>query len=184
MQGKNGNGNGRGGGKHHDGGHDPAGGSRAGGEHAGHDRAEHDHTGHDHSSHHRMMIRDFRKRFFVSLGLTVPILILSPTVQGILGYSLSFPFSRYLLFALASGIFFYGGWPFLTGLVDELRRAGVRRIWVGGLAQDICVRATVLDGLEAGFETHLIRAATRPVDRQDGSRTLEEMQRAGAVVES
>ena len=71
-----------------------------------------------------------------------------------------------------------------TGLVDELRRAGVRRIWVGGLAQDICVRATVLDGLGAGFETHLIHAATRPVDRQDGSRTLEEMQRAGAVVES
>jgi Cu2+-exporting ATPase len=82
----------------------------------------HDHGGHDHSSHHRMMIRDFRKRFFVSLGLTIPILVLSPTVQGILGYAFTFPFSSYLLFALASAIFIYGGWPFLKGLVDELRR--------------------------------------------------------------
>ena len=75
----------------------------------------------NHASHHRMMIRDFRRRFFVSLGLTVPILVLSPTVQGILNYSLSFPFSRYVLFALASAIFLYGGWPFLKGLADELK---------------------------------------------------------------
>jgi Cu2+-exporting ATPase len=87
-----------------------------------HNGERHDHGGHDHSSHHRMMIRDFRKRFFVSLGLTIPILVLSPTVQGILGYAFTFPFSSYLLFALASAIFIYGGWPFLKGLVDELRR--------------------------------------------------------------
>jgi Cu2+-exporting ATPase len=81
----------------------------------------HNHGGHEHASHHRMMIRDFRRRFFVSLGLTVPLLVLSPTVQSILGYSLVFPFRHYLLFALASGIYLYGGRPFLKGLVDELK---------------------------------------------------------------
>jgi cation transport ATPase len=68
-------------------------------------RDHHDRGGrHDHSSHHRMMIRDFRRRFFVSMGLTLPILALSPAVQGILGYTLSFPFSLYLLFALATSV--------------------------------------------------------------------------------
>jgi Cu2+-exporting ATPase len=80
------------------------------------------HQDHDHSAHHRMMIRDFRRRFFISLGLTAPILLFSPTIQGILGYSLTFTGSRYLLFTLASVIFFYGGWPFLKGLADELRQ--------------------------------------------------------------
>jgi hypothetical protein len=68
-------------------------------------RDHHDRGGrHDHSSHHRMMIRDFRRRFFVSMGLTLPILALSPAVQGILGYTLSFPFSRDLLLALAASV--------------------------------------------------------------------------------
>src|SRR5262249_46250784 len=47
-----------------------------------------------------------------------------------------------------------------TGLADTLRRQGVRRVWVGGLAQDVCVRAAVLDALAAGFEVHLIEDAT------------------------
>jgi len=72
-----------------------------------------------------------------------------------------------------------------TGLAVDLKRQGVNRIWVGGLAQDVCVRATVLDGLEAGFQVHLIEPATRPVDANpgDGRRALEEMQAAGAVIE-
>lgn len=72
-----------------------------------------------------------------------------------------------------------------TGLVSELRNAGVDRLWVGGLAQDVCVRQTVLDGLEAGFEVTLILSATRPVNASpgDGQRALEEMIQAGANVE-
>jgi len=69
-----------------------------------------------------------------------------------------------------------------TGLADRLRKAGVRRVFVGGLAQDVCVRATVLDALKAGFDVSLIESATRPVDVEGGKRALDEMRRAGAAV--
>src|SRR5437773_7029648 len=46
-------------------------------------------------------------------------------------------------------------------LARELKREGIRRLWIGGLALDVCVRATVLDALRAGFEVHLIKDATR-----------------------
>jgi nicotinamidase/pyrazinamidase len=73
-----------------------------------------------------------------------------------------------------------------TGLAQRLRDDGVQRIWVGGLAQDVCVRATVIDGARAGFHVHLIRPATRPVEAQagDGDRALEDMQDAGAIIEN
>jgi nicotinamidase/pyrazinamidase len=70
-----------------------------------------------------------------------------------------------------------------TGLLDRLKARGVERVWIGGLALDVCVRATALDAQSAGFETHVIREATRPVDRQAGERTLEELRAAGAVIE-
>ncbi len=71
-----------------------------------------------------------------------------------------------------------------TGLAERLRLAGIKRAWVGGLAQDVCVRATVLDALAEGFETRLIENATRPVDLTpgDGQRAVEEMRKAGALV--
>ncbi|HVS34470.1 MAG TPA: nicotinamidase [Gemmataceae bacterium] len=70
-------------------------------------------------------------------------------------------------------------------LADDLRRRGVRRLWVGGLAEDYCVRATVLDGLKAGFEVHLIPDAVRAVDVQpgDGRRARREMRQAGGVLD-
>lgn len=67
------------------------------------------------------MINDFRKRFYYTVVLTVPLLVLSPMIQRGLGFEFSFPGSRYVLFALASVIFFYGGWPFLKGLADEMK---------------------------------------------------------------
>lgn len=72
-----------------------------------------------------------------------------------------------------------------TGLADTLHQQGIERLWVGGLAQDVCVRATVLDACEAGFETHLIADATRAVDVNpgDGERALEAMRAAGAQIE-
>ena len=99
--------------------------------HGGHDtnsknhRHDHqDHGGHDHSQHHAMMIKDFRKRFWISLLISLPILILSPMVQGLFGFefSLTQGYDHYLLFGLSSIVFFYGGWPFLTGLKDELKK--------------------------------------------------------------
>ncbi len=74
-----------------------------------------------HDNHHEMMKEDFKKRFWRSLALTIPILILSPLVQDIFGYDITFPYAGYLLFALSSAVYFYGGWPFLTGLVDEIK---------------------------------------------------------------
>lgn len=79
------------------------------------------HNNHDHSGHHAMMIKDFRKRFWISLIVSIPILVLSPMIQNIIGYELSFTFSEYLLFILSTFVFFYGGWPFLTGLMNELK---------------------------------------------------------------
>ncbi len=74
------------------------------------------------------MIADFRRRFWVSLFLTLPILFLSPMLRKLLGLSaLAFPGDRYLLFGLASAVYFYGGWPFLKGFFSELgeRRPGM-----------------------------------------------------------
>ena len=89
---------------------------------AKHGRAEPSHAGHE-GHDHGAMIADFRRRFWVSLALTVPIVALSPMIQHWLGLrdALAFPGSDYVLFALSSVVFFYGGWPFLKGLVAELR---------------------------------------------------------------
>lgn len=69
-----------------------------------------------------------------------------------------------------------------TGLADRLREAGVKRLWIGGLAQDVCVKATVLDALRAGFEVRLIEDGTRPVTEQGGREALDAMKEAGALV--
>jgi nicotinamidase/pyrazinamidase len=71
-----------------------------------------------------------------------------------------------------------------TGLAHELRKRGVRRVWIGGLAQDVCVRATVLDARREGFDAIVIADATRPVTRAGGERANEEMRRAGACFET
>lgn len=78
-------------------------------------------AGHD---HHKMMIEDFKKRFWVSLILTIPVLILSPMIQGFFGYSLSVPGNPYVLLALSSIIYFWGGWPFLKGFITEIKQKG------------------------------------------------------------
>ncbi|MDZ7830730.1 MAG: copper-translocating P-type ATPase [Desulfobacterales bacterium] len=76
-----------------------------------------------HGSHHAHMVADFKKRFWISLAITVPVLFLSPMIQSFLGLEeLGFTGDQYVLFALASAIFFYGGWPFLTGIFDELKK--------------------------------------------------------------
>jgi nicotinamidase/pyrazinamidase len=68
-------------------------------------------------------------------------------------------------------------------LADRLRRQGIQRLWIGGLAEDVCVRATVLDACEAGFEVHVLTDATRPVDAGEGRRACREMVAAGAILE-
>ena len=72
-----------------------------------------------------------------------------------------------------------------TALGEQLRRKGITRLFVGGLALDYCVRATVLEGLTEGFEVHLLLSATRAVDVKegDGQRAIDEMRAAGARIE-
>jgi nicotinamidase/pyrazinamidase len=71
-----------------------------------------------------------------------------------------------------------------TGLADELKKRGVKRVWVGGLAQDVCVRATALDARRHGFDTIVIRDATRPVNAAGGERANAEMSEAGVRFET
>ena len=93
--------------------------------HKEHDRSKHsEHSGHNHHDHHEHMIKDFRKRFWVSLAVTIPILLLSPLIQHFLGLkeTLRFIGDIYVLFVLSTFVFFYGGYPFLKGLFDELKQ--------------------------------------------------------------
>jgi Cu2+-exporting ATPase len=90
-----------------------------------HSKMEHEHgaipmgsSGHD---HHKMMIADFRKRFWVTLVLTVPILFFSPMIQHLFGYKLLLPGNAYILFILSSIVYFYGGLPFLKGFWSEVK---------------------------------------------------------------
>ncbi|HYW04153.1 MAG TPA: nicotinamidase [Gammaproteobacteria bacterium] len=71
-----------------------------------------------------------------------------------------------------------------TGLHGYLEKRGIHRLWLGGLAQDVCVRDTVLAACRHGLEVRLITAATRPVDADAGRRALEEMREAGAIMET
>jgi Cu2+-exporting ATPase len=80
------------------------------------------HDEHNHHDHHRMMIEDFKRRFWVSLFLTFPVLLLSPMIQSALGLDWSFTGDKYVLFTLSSIIYFYGGYPFLKGLFEELSK--------------------------------------------------------------
>ena len=87
------------------------------------------HEGSVHGRHgtgdgHAAMMADFRRRFWISLALTVPILLLSPLIQSVLGLQAlqALPGASWYALGLSSAVYFYGGWPFLTGFVDELRK--------------------------------------------------------------
>ena len=72
-------------------------------------------------NHHTMIIADYKKRFYLTLILTIPIMLLSTMIQEFMGVDWQFKGSMYILFALSSVVFFYGGWPFLKGLVNEVK---------------------------------------------------------------
>ncbi|MGD8318030.1 MAG: isochorismatase family protein [Myxococcales bacterium] len=69
-----------------------------------------------------------------------------------------------------------------TGVAVDLRRRGVRRVWVTGLAQEVCVRASALDALREGFEVHVVEDATRAIDDEKGRRAFDEIRASGGVV--
>lgn len=66
-------------------------------------------------------LEDFKKRFIISTIITIPILLLSPVIRSFLGFRIDFSGSPYILLALSSIVYFYGGYPFLKGIFRELR---------------------------------------------------------------
>ncbi|WP_026831298.1 heavy metal translocating P-type ATPase [Exiguobacterium antarcticum] len=86
-----------------------------------HDNENTTYSSHHEHAGHEGMIEDFKKRFFVSLGLTIPILLLSKMIQEWSGLSINFLYDDFVLLTLSTIVYFYGGWPFLKGSLDELR---------------------------------------------------------------
>lgn len=74
-----------------------------------------------HGRHEGHVTEDFKKRFIISLILTIPILALSPFIQSLFRFKLEFPGSIYVLFLLSTLVYFYGGSPFLKGFFREVR---------------------------------------------------------------
>lgn len=74
-----------------------------------------------HGKHEGHVTEDFKRRFIISLILTIPILILSPFIQSLFGFELEFPGSTLILFLLSTLVYFYGGYPFLKGFFREVR---------------------------------------------------------------
>src|SRR6266568_3804910 len=94
------------------------------------------HVHHEHGAHHANMVDGFRRRFWVSLALAVPVLALSHMIQVFvrLHGALAYRGDTYVAFAFASAVYFYGGRPFLAGLVDELRKRLPGMMTLVGLA--------------------------------------------------
>ena len=86
--------------------------------------------GHDHN----IMIADYKRRFFVVLVLTLPIVLLSSMIQKFMGVHWQFPGSQYVLFGLSSVVFFYGGWPFLKGWIGEIKSKNPGMFFLIGFA--------------------------------------------------
>lgn len=108
-------------------------------DHASHAKMDHsmhsghgDHSGHDeHMGHHT---GDFLKRFWVSMILTVPVLLLSQMIQHWFGFNLSFAGDKYVLLAFSLVIFIYGGKPFLQGMAREIRYSNAGMMTLIGVA--------------------------------------------------
>ncbi|SCL33965.1 Cu2+-exporting ATPase [Micromonospora rhizosphaerae] len=115
---------------HHSGGQSGAG-AHGAGTHQRHDK----HAGHDPAM--------FRRRFWVCLALTIPIVLTSHLVMDWLGYSLNFPGVSLVGPVLGSVVFFYGGWPFLVGAVREVRDRAPGMMLLIGMAITVAYLASV-----------------------------------------
>ena len=108
--------------------------------------------GEPHGAHEGHSVEGFRKRFWISLIVTVPILLLSPMLQHWAGLAdaLRFPGDGYLLFVFSSLIFFYGGYPFLKGFVEELiaRRPGMMTLIAVAISTAYVYSSVVVFGLK------------------------------------
>ncbi|MCK9590640.1 MAG: cadmium-translocating P-type ATPase [Methanoregula sp.] len=99
---------------------------------------------------HRHMLDDFRRRFVVSMVLTVPILLLSPSFQSFFGFSFVFAGSNLILLVLSTAVYAYGGYPFLKGFVQEIRSR------LPGMMTLIAVAITIAYGFSAAIVLGLV----------------------------
>ncbi|MGH2808388.1 MAG: copper-translocating P-type ATPase [Actinomycetota bacterium] len=121
-------------------------------EHHGHEAPGHEmHDAHedhgDHGGHHDHSHHDpaqFRDRFWVTLALTVPVVFFSQMFQDLLGYSApSFTGSTLIPPLLGTVIFVYGGWPFITGAIQEARSRQPAMMLLIGLAITVAFGASL-----------------------------------------
>jgi len=123
-------------------------GQHEGMKHEGHEPS----MGKDHGDHHSHMLADFRKRFIVSFILTFPVLLLSPTIQDFFGFELRFPGADFITFLLSSVVYFYGGYPFLKGIKEELadKSPGMMTLIAIAISVAYFYSAAVVFGLPGG----------------------------------
>src|SRR4051812_9177192 len=97
-----------------------------------HAHAAHGASAHDkHAGHHT---GDFWKRFVICSIVSVPLLVLSHMIQTWLGFALAFPGDKFVLALLSAFVFFYGGYPFLKGLYDEVKDQAIGMMTLIGVA--------------------------------------------------
>lgn len=102
-----------------------------------HQHQHHDHnaeTAHEHDKHAGHNVADFWKRFIICSIVSVPVLALSHMMQRWVGFELAFVGDKYLLAVLSTFIFIYGGYPFLKGLVDEVKDKAIGMMTLIGVA--------------------------------------------------
>ena len=103
---------------------------------------------------HGDMVADFRRRFWVSLVLTIPVLILSPMVRDFTGLGMAplFATEEWVALVLSSVIYFWGGWPFLKGALPEVRsgRPGMMTLVALAISTAYFYSAAVTLGLPGG----------------------------------
>jgi Cu2+-exporting ATPase len=101
--------------------------------------------------HEGHVTEDFKRRFIISLILTVPILVFSPFIQGLLRFKLEFPGSIYALFLLSTFVYFYGGYPFLKGFFNEIKDRDCRIDSFGCKIQSLGMMTLIATAISAAY---------------------------------
>ncbi|MEU2004598.1 copper-translocating P-type ATPase [Rhodococcus sp. NPDC019627] len=119
---------------------------------AGHDHGGHDHGGgRDKHKGHGAHGEVFRRKFWVSLALSIPVVIFSHMVADLLGYTMpEFPGVMWIAPVLGTVIFFYGGMPFLSGARSELQARQPGMMLLIGMAISVAFIASWITTLELG----------------------------------
>ena len=105
----------------------------------GHQASREKHAGHDPEA--------FRRKFWICLVLTIPVVLTSSLVMKWLNYSLDLPGVSWVGPVLGSVVFFYGGWPFLVGAVREIRDRAPGMMLLIGLAITVAYLASAATSL-------------------------------------